>query len=90
MSKAYPDFIAGEWPRSHREVIRVALQHYQGRQVLSVCAWYRDGMGEMRPGSDGITLGLAHLAPLLDALAETYREACARGYLDADNDDAVS
>jgi len=84
------EVLIAEWPRSSRETIRVTLHRYQGRRVFSIRAWYHDGDGTARPGRDGATLGLNHLAPVLDALAEIYRLACERGLIDPDHDNAVS
>lgn len=82
--------IAGEWPRSNREVIRVTLGTFQGRPVFSIRAWYRLPDGNFRPGPDGVTLSAKHLAPMADAVCEAYRLACQLGFIEPDNDNAAS
>ncbi len=48
-----------EWDRNSREVIRVALDKYNGRHtIINARVWYRDG-GEFKPGKAGMTLALS-------------------------------
>lgn len=77
----FPPVMLAEWPRSNREVFRITLHPFQGRAVVSIRAWYRNGQGEFCPARDGVSFGLAHLAPMLDALAEAYRLACQSGFI---------
>ena len=86
---AWP-IVVGEWPRSNRETIRVLLDRYQGRAIIHVRAFYAGNDGVLRPGRDGIALGVGHLASLADAICEAYRLACERDLIDPDNDNAVS
>lgn len=75
----FPIVIA-EWDRNKREVIRVALDQYNGRHTVNVRVWYRDGNG-LKPGKTGITLALSHLSALADALALADRRACELGLI---------
>ena len=61
--------VVAEWPRNSREVIRVSLSEYEGRRIVDVRVWYADRTGDMKPGRAGLTLGIAHLEKLADALA---------------------
>jgi hypothetical protein len=79
-----------EWPRSNRETIRVFLDRFQGRAIVHIRAFYTDTHGILRPGRDGLALGIRHLPKLADAICEAYRLACERGLIDPDNDNAVS
>ena len=83
-----PIYVA-EWPRNTREVIRVTVEIYQGQPVFSVRIWYRTPEGSLRPGKDGITLGVKHLAPLLDNLVVSYALTCAAGLITPDNDNSA-
>jgi|ERR1051325_5962625 hypothetical protein len=74
----YPILIA-EWPRNKREIIRVALDQYQGRDVVDARSWWRDEQGKWRPGRSGLTLSLKHLHPLAEGLAGALRRAQALG-----------
>ena len=59
--------IVAEWDRNKREVVRVALDIYNGHHTINIRVWYRDG-DHLRPSKSGITLGLKHLAPIASAL----------------------
>lgn len=76
----YPIIVA-EWDRNKREVVRVALDHYNGRHTISVRVWYRDG-DELRPSKSGITLGFKHLGPLASALNNACDLAVRLGMID--------
>jgi len=73
--RTFPHLIA-EWPRNSREVIRVALDQYNGRFTLNIRVWYRDQAGELRPGKTGVTLALKHLPEMAAALSRALDVAC--------------
>jgi len=77
----YPIVVA-EWPRNNREIIRVALDQYQGRQVIDDRAWCCDEQGKWRPGHSGLTLSLKYLRPLADGLGAAYRRARTLGLVE--------
>jgi Transcriptional Coactivator p15 (PC4) len=83
MTDEFPVIIA-EWPRNAREVLRVTLDRFNGRHVVSLRVWYIAPDGSIRPWRDGLTLGVAHLRNLSDALAKANAEADARGILPVD------
>jgi hypothetical protein len=72
--------VIAEWDRNAREVLRVALDQYNGRHTINIRVWYRDG-GEIKPGKSGITLSLKHLPTLTDALARSLDAARDLGLL---------
>ncbi|MCO5131342.1 MAG: transcriptional coactivator p15/PC4 family protein [Xanthobacteraceae bacterium] len=76
---SFPIIIA-EWDRNKREVIRVALDQYNGRHTVNVRVWYRDGDG-LKPDKTGITLSLSHLSALAGALVLADRRACELGLI---------
>lgn len=77
---AFPLVIA-EWDRNSREVVRVALDRYNGRHTVNARVWYRDG-DTLKPSKSGITLALKHLPALADALARSLDAARDMGLLD--------
>jgi hypothetical protein len=85
-----PDTVIAEWPRSHGEVFRLQLHCFQGRPVFSIRVWYQDRQGQLRPGKDGLTAHVVHLAPLLDGLVDAYRLAGERGLLEPGGHNAAS
>lgn len=76
----YPIIIA-EWDRNAREVVRVALDYYNGRHTINARVWYHDDDG-LKPGKTGITLAVKHLPALAEALAKAEVRARELGLLD--------
>ena len=70
-----------EWDRNSREVVRVALDRYNGRNTINARPWYHDG-GTLKPSKSGITLALKHPPALADALARSLDAARDLGLLD--------
>ncbi len=68
----YPVIIA-EWRRNGHEVVRVALDQYNGRHTINARVWYWDE-GALKPTRTGLTLGVKHLPALAEALV------CAAAY----------
>jgi len=73
--------VISEWDRNSREVVRVALDKYNGRHTINARVWYRDG-DQIKPGKAGIALGVKHLPALADALGKALVQACELGLLD--------
>ncbi len=71
---AFPLIIA-EWDRNAREVVRVALDQYQGRHTVNARVWWRDADGVLKPSKSGITLSLKHLPALAEALGKALERA---------------
>ncbi len=80
---ALPCIIA-EWQRNNRETVRLTLDEYQGRKTIALRCWYDAGDGAMRPGKDGLTLGIAHLQRLAASFAEAVQEAKRQGLIHDD------
>jgi hypothetical protein len=78
-----PEFpiVIAEWHRNAREVVRVALDLYNGRHTINARVWYCDGE-EVKPSKLGITLAVKHLPALADALAKALVAARQIGLLD--------
>jgi hypothetical protein len=73
--------VIAEWDRNSREVVRVALDRYNGRPTINARVWYHDG-DTLKPSKSGITLALKHLPALADALARSLDAARDLGLLD--------
>ncbi len=73
--------IISQWDRNKREVIRVELDHYNGRHIVGIRVWYRDG-DDLKPSRTGLTVSVKHLAPLATALAVALNVAQDAGLLD--------
>jgi hypothetical protein len=63
-----PEFLIfiAEWGRNSREVMRVALDYYNGPHTTN--ARLDDDDDVLKPGKTGITLALKHRAALADAI----------------------
>lgn len=66
--------IVAEWDRNAREVVRVSLDFYSGRNTIDVRTWYRDG-DQLKPSKSGITLALHHLPNLAQGLTDALGQA---------------
>jgi hypothetical protein len=77
-----PEFplVIAEWDRNSREVVRVALDQYNGRHTINARVWYRDG-DEVKPSKSGITLAVKHLPALADAIGKALDRAGLLGLL---------
>lgn len=71
--------VVAEWPRNAREIVRVTLDTFKGSATINAPVWYRTPTGDVRPGNQGLTLGLGHLPRLTDAFADANKQALALG-----------
>jgi hypothetical protein len=78
-----------EWNRNAREVIRVALDRYEGRHTIKVRVWYRNG-DEIKPGKSGLALGVKHLPALAEAVAKALVQARELGLIEDTPDNIIS
>ncbi|MBZ0139774.1 MAG: transcriptional coactivator p15/PC4 family protein [Pseudorhodoplanes sp.] len=67
--------IVAEWDRNAREVVRVALDHYNGRHTINARVWYHDDDDVLKPGKTGITLAVKHLPAFADAMGKALAMA---------------
>lgn len=75
-----PVLIIGEWSKNQREVVRVALEEFNGRPIINLRVWYRpEGSEEMRPGKSGIAMSVGHLPALSAAINSALGIAVERG-----------
>jgi hypothetical protein len=74
--------VVAEWQRNSREIIRVALDSYNGAPTIDLRAWWQDNEGNWRPGRSGLTLSLKHLPALADGLTEALQQARALGLIE--------
>lgn len=73
--------IIAEWDRNSREIVRVALDRFNGYHTIDVRTWYHAGDG-VKPSKSGITLAIKHLPALADALRRALDAAEGLGLLD--------
>jgi hypothetical protein len=73
-ASGFPVVIA-EWPRSRRELVRVAIDHYQGGYTIDLRSWSRDASGVYRPGRQGLTLAVSHIPKVAEALQKALSRA---------------
>jgi hypothetical protein len=77
----FPHVIA-EWDRNSREVVRVALDQYQGRYTINARVWFRADDDTLRPGKSGMTLSVKHLPAMADALGKALARAIELGLVE--------
>jgi hypothetical protein len=74
--------VIGEWPKSIREVLRITLDEFKGRNVVDCRVWFWDRDGSLRPSRQGLTVSTRHLPALAKALSEAAKAAQEQGLLD--------
>jgi cation transport regulator ChaB len=72
--------IIADIPKNTREVLRVELDEFSGRQLISARTWYRDG-DDLKPTAKGLSIDIKHLSALREAIAEAEAQAKAAGLL---------
>lgn len=80
MTAAMPIIVA-EFERNSREVLRVSLDQYRGRDTLDIRIWFRDG-AELKPGRKGLTMSVVHLPALAEGLQLALARAKAEGLIE--------
>lgn len=76
-----PDRIVATITKNDREDLRIALNEYQGRSYASMRIWYMDRAGEMKPGRQGLAVGIDKLPDLIAGLNALQAHARAAGLL---------
>jgi hypothetical protein len=60
---------------NQRENLQIALDQYQGRNVVDLRTWWWGEDGNLRPSTRGLTVSTKHLRSLAEALSEAADEA---------------
>ena len=81
MTDDLPEIVVADLGKNAREVIRVSLAAFKGTATFGVWRFYRDAGGNLRPGKNGIVLGLNHLPALAAALVRAVEVAQESGRL---------
>jgi hypothetical protein len=71
-----------KWKRSQTERIKVTLECFRGRNVVTLRTWWKDKDGKDQPGRDGITLDVAHVPKLARAFKRAHKQAKQAGLID--------
>jgi Transcriptional Coactivator p15 (PC4) len=74
--------VISEWLRNGHDVIRITLDRFNGREVIDIRCWFRDGEGGLRPSRSGMTLAIRHLPLLARGLTEAHGRARVLGLVD--------
>jgi hypothetical protein len=78
--------IVAEWPLSRHEHLRVSVELFNGVWLVNCRKWFEAENGELRPGKQGIALGVKHLPRLAEAVANALSIARERGLIGADHE----
>jgi hypothetical protein len=76
--------IYAELPKGRGFVVRVARGEYQGHPTVDVRTWYEARPGDpdtRRPSPKGVTISLAKLPELIEALRQMEADAMQAGLL---------
>ncbi|AMJ61973.1 transcriptional coactivator p15/PC4 family protein [Bosea sp. PAMC 26642] len=75
-----PVLILSQWAKNQREVVRVALEEFNGKPIVNIRTWYRpEGGDDLRPGKSGIAMSVQHLPALAAAINGALGVATERG-----------
>jgi len=76
---SFPIIVAGR-DRNSSDVIRVALDLYNGRHTINARVWYSDD-DLLKPGKTGMTLAVKYLPTIANAAAKALQRAHEVGLL---------
>ena len=77
----FPEIIIADLAKNAREIVRVSLGEFEGTPTIGLWRFYRDALGNLRPGKGGLILGIRHLPALATALAQALDAAREAGRL---------
>jgi hypothetical protein len=60
--------IIAEWAINRRDRVRVSIEQFNGTWLVNIRKWFESDDGEIRPGKQGIALGIRHLPQLTEAV----------------------
>jgi hypothetical protein len=76
--------VVAEWRRNSRELVRIAIDRYNGRETVDVRSWWLDPKDDTyKPGRSGLTLAIGHLENLAAGLATALQQAWDLGLIEA-------
>jgi hypothetical protein len=81
-SKKRDPITVAEWRRSRRECIRISLEQYRGRNVVSLWTFWTGEDGKEHAGRHGISLDVSHTPKLARGFKRAERRAKKIGLLD--------
>jgi hypothetical protein len=64
-----------EWRRNGKELVRIAIDHYDGIFTIDIRTWWRDLDGNFKPKKNGLTLPISQLPTLTIAVTAALRKA---------------
>jgi Transcriptional Coactivator p15 (PC4) len=74
--------IVGEWPIGRHEHLRVSVELFNGVWLVNCRKWFEAENGELRPGKQGIALGVKQLPRLVEAMGRALASARQRKLID--------
>jgi hypothetical protein len=67
--------------KNTREMLRLSIDEYRGKMLLSARIWFEPREGGLRPGRDGFAISLDKLPQIIGELQLLEAEARAAGLL---------
>lgn len=67
--------IVAEIRKNKREVIRVVLEQFEGRPIVSMRVWFEAGDGALRPSKSGLSCRATLLPEIAKAILAAERQA---------------
>lgn len=73
--------VVGEFRKNAREIVRVALDEFNGHDLISLRVFFDAGDGSMRPGKSGLACRVGLLPELSKAVNSALEQARDLGLL---------
>lgn len=67
----------GAVQKNSREEIRFTAEAFKGHDIINIRVWYRNDVGEMRPGKQGLAFRLDLLPTVLEMLGKARKGGAA-------------
>ncbi len=70
-----PIVVAEFWANRHGESVRVQLREFEGRALVDVRKHFTDSAGKLQPTKKGISVAIARLPELANAISRAMAKA---------------
>lgn len=67
--------------KNKKEEVRVSVETFHGRKLINIRVFYKDDEGTMKPGKQGLALGVDRYKDLAGAILELGKHLQANGLM---------
>jgi len=73
--------LVAKFEKNKKEEVRVSLDTFHGRKLINIRVYYKDDDGTMKPGKQGIALGMDRYKDFAGAILEVGQYLKSQGLL---------